>query len=64
MSETQKQSSNPLFRTARRLVDTAEDLLDDTLERGKGMEKDARKLIDNALRDRAGSKKGSKRKAK
>lgn len=42
----------PLFGLVRKVVDATTDLVDDLVERGEGVERDARRLAENALRER------------
>ncbi len=53
MSEqTQRQYRTPLFKAVRRIVDAVEDVIDDTVDRGQGVERDTRRLVDNLFRER------------
>jgi polyhydroxyalkanoate synthesis regulator phasin len=58
----EKRYRTPLFRTLRKVVDAVGDVVDDVIDRGTDIERDARRLVDDALRDRE-DERGAKKKS-
>ena len=50
--ESRTRGRAPVARTARKLVDAIEDVVDEAVTRGEGVERDARRLVSNLLRSR------------
>lgn len=51
-SSTETRPRTPLFRSVRKVVDAVEDVMDDVVDRGEDLERDARKMVQNLVRDR------------
>lgn len=50
--EKPRPARTPLTRAVRRVVDAVEDVVDDVMFRGEGIERDSRQLLNNLVKER------------
>jgi hypothetical protein len=62
-SHKQARPRTPLFRAFRRIVDAVEDVVEDVVDRGEGVERDARQLVQNLVQEREEKNDKSEKKA-